>query len=82
MSISAIPSSLQALSLSLSQLQDSVAVIAAASQADSAVSSQGVVAVSLGSTPSAAAPSSLQSYNAAGGFSAAVVVGNALSISV
>ena len=82
MSISAVPSSLTALSLSLSQLQDSVAVIASASQADSAVGSQGAIAASLAPQPTITAPSSIQAYSSSGGFSAAVVVGNALNISV
>jgi hypothetical protein len=83
-SISAVPSSLMALSLSLSQMQDSVAVISAASQADSAVSSQGVIAASLGTSPTASAPPvpTVQAYSSTGGLSSAVVVGNALNISV
>ena len=71
-----------ALSLSLSQLQDSVAVIAAASQADSAVTSQGVVASALGVTSSSPATLAVQGYGASGDYSSGVVVGNAVNITV
>lgn len=80
MSISAVPSSMTALSLSLSQLQDSVAVIAAASQADSAVTSQGVIATSQGQAPAAAI--AVQSYGPSASYSAGVVVGNSINITV
>ena len=80
MSISAIPSSMAALSLSLSQLQDSVAVIAGASQANSAVASQGFISASQAAAPAAA--KAVQSYGPTANYSAGVVVGNALNITV
>ena len=67
-----------ALSLSLSQLQDSVSVISAASQAGSAVTSQGVIATSQGSAP--AAQIAVQTYGPSANYSAGIVVGNSLDI--
>ena len=78
MSISAIPSSLSALSLTLSQLQDGVSVIAAASQDNSAVTSQAVVASSQGQSPAVLAAA--VTYGPSANYSTGVVVGNSLNI--
>ena len=78
MTISAIPSSLGALSLSLSQLQDTASVIAAASQPASAVSSQ--ANLSAAQSP-AVISAALPSYGAGASYSSGVVVGNSVDIS-
>ena len=78
MTISAIPSSLAALSLTQSQLTDTASIVAAAAQPASAVSSQANLAAAQSPTVMSTA---LPSYGTGGSYSAGIVVGNSVDIS-